>query len=142
LTERLISWVSTRPEIRALAMVGSWARQKPTEDSDFDIVLLTGEPERFTMTDDWLEVLINPPVIRREQFRDITERRVQLPSGLQVEFGIGSPEWVATNPVDAGTKRVGIREVFPPICGVKLPPASLWRGLRIARSGPIVHLSY
>ncbi len=87
-------------------MVGSWARQKPTEDSDFDIVLLTGEHERFTTSDDWLEVPGNPPVVRRGQFGDITERRVELPSGLQVEFGIGRPGWAATNSVDAGTKRV------------------------------------
>ncbi len=36
----------------------------------------------------------------------MTERRVQLPSGFEVEFGFAAPSWAATDPVDAGTARV------------------------------------
>jgi uncharacterized protein len=36
----------------------------------------------------------------------VTERRVRLQSGLEVEFGIAPLSWAATDPLDAGTRKV------------------------------------
>jgi hypothetical protein len=38
----------------------------------------------------------------------VIERRLALASGLEVELGIGSPSWAATEPVDPGTRKVVI----------------------------------
>ena len=43
--------------------------------------------------------------IRRQTWGLVTERRMLLPSGLPVEFGVTSAEWAAL-PLDAGTARV------------------------------------
>ncbi len=40
-----------------------------------------------------------------------------MPSGLEIEFGIGSPTWAATDPLDPGTKRVirdGLHILYDP----------------------------
>ena len=44
LLERAASWASTRGDVAALALVGSWARGAPRADSDVDLVLLTVDP--------------------------------------------------------------------------------------------------
>ncbi len=36
----------------------------------------------------------------------LSERRVRLPSGLEVDFGFVAPSWASTDPVDAGTAQV------------------------------------
>ena len=46
------------------------------------------------------------PVVRRAEWGDLTERRIRLPSGLEVEFGFVEPTWADTDPADAGTAEV------------------------------------
>jgi len=41
-----------------------------------------------------------------QQWGAIAERRIVLPSGLEVEVGIGPLSWAQIDPVDAGTRRV------------------------------------
>jgi uncharacterized protein len=96
-----------KPGIVAVALVGSWARGSGRPDSDVDLVLLTTAPEELLGTDDWFTA-IDPlaRLIRADDFGAIQERRLRLPSGLEVEVGIGEPSWAATTPVDQGTRRV------------------------------------
>jgi GrpB-like predicted nucleotidyltransferase (UPF0157 family)/predicted nucleotidyltransferase len=115
--QQLAKWASVRADVRALAMIGSWARGEGRLDSDLDILLLTDVPSRFTASTEWLSAFGSPPLVRREQFGLISERRVRLDSGLDVEFGIGPPQWASTTPIDAGTRRVaqqGLRSLFDP----------------------------
>jgi predicted nucleotidyltransferase len=115
--QQLAKWASVRADVRALAMIGSWARGEGRLDSDLDILLLTDVPNRFTASAEWLSAFGSPPLVRREQFGLISERRVRLDSGLDVEFGIGPPQWASTTPIDAGTRRVaqqGLRSLFDP----------------------------
>ena len=47
----------------------------------------------------------------------LTERRLLLKGGLEVEVGIAEPSWAATDPVDPGTRRVvtdGLRILHDP----------------------------
>jgi hypothetical protein len=47
----------------------------------------------------------------------LTERRLQLEGGLEVEVGLTEPAWAATDPVDPGTRRVvtdGMRILHDP----------------------------
>lgn len=108
--ERLVgdlgSWAAGEPRARALGLVRSWARGTATAESDLDLVLLSDQSTCYTTSTGWLDVLGQPPIVRKEQFGVITERRVRLPSGLHVEFGIGPLSWASTAPVDPGTRRV------------------------------------
>ena len=96
-----------------MALVGSWARGSARDDSDVDLVVLIE-----TENDDWVaELAPGAELVRRRDWGPITERRLRLPSGLEVEVGLATPSWAAIDPVDAGTRRVvadGLRAVYDP----------------------------
>ena len=106
-------WARGREDVAAVALVGSWARGTAREDSDVDLVVLTD-------TDDegWIgELVPGAELVRRGNWGAIEERRVRLPSGLEVEIGIGRPSWASTDPLDDGTRRVveaGFRPLHDP----------------------------
>jgi predicted nucleotidyltransferase len=115
--ERVTTWASRRADVRGLMLVGSWARGEPGADSDVDIVLLSTEPARYAERDDWLEELGPVRLVRTASWGVITERRLALPGGLEVELGVGPPSWAADDPVDPGTRRVverGARPLYDP----------------------------
>jgi len=82
-----------------------------------DLLIITRETKKYTESDNWLTMLGEPPVIRRQQWGTVTERRVCLPSGLEVEFGITTKDWVSISPIDNGTLRVvsdGMKAIYDP----------------------------
>jgi Nucleotidyltransferase domain len=117
LLERLTLWAQRQADISALALVGSWARDAAASGSDVDLVLLTGGPVRFTDSDAWLPELGGERLTRTLAWGPVTERRFVLPSGLEVELGVATPDWAAVDPVDPGTQRVisdGMRILHDP----------------------------
>ncbi|MDP9456711.1 MAG: nucleotidyltransferase domain-containing protein [Actinomycetota bacterium] len=117
LLERLLPWARRRPNVRAVGLVGSWARGEARFDSDVDIVLLTREPRRYLEDESWARELGGFRIVRTRRWGPTTERRFVLPSGLEVEAGIAPLSWAATDPVDPGTCRVvsdGIIVIYDP----------------------------
>ena len=115
--ERFTLWARRRADVSALALVGSWARGAADGDSDVDLILLTDTPERFTASDAWLPELGGARLVLTVAWGAILERRFELPSGLEIEFGVGTPGWAAVEPVEPGTKRVvsdGMRVLHDP----------------------------
>ena len=116
--ERAASWAAARDDVAAVALVGSWARDAAGQDSDVDLVVLTDEPDAYTESEDWIEELApGASLVRTEDWVAIVERRLLLPSGLEVEVGFGRPSWAATARVDSGTRRVvddGLHAVYDP----------------------------
>jgi predicted nucleotidyltransferase len=105
-----------RPDIRGLALVGSWARGDPGPESDVDLVLLTDQPEAYLSRSDWLGDLGGREIGAR-RWGAITERRLVLPSGLEVDVGIGRVSWASLDPIDPGTRAVveqGFRALHDP----------------------------
>src|SRR5947209_8583613 len=105
LLSRAAEWASQQADIRALLLVGSWARGNPRLDSDVDLVLLTDRVERYLDAGDLVRAFGAERIVREQSWGAIEERRLRLPSGLEVEVGIGEPSWAATEPVDEGTRR-------------------------------------
>jgi predicted nucleotidyltransferase len=116
--ERARVWASARTDVAAVALVGSWARGAEGPGSDVDLVVLTDDPLAYTEGDDWVEALApGASLVRTGDWDAVVERRLRLPSGLEVEVGVGRPEWATTAPVDSGTLRVargGLRIVHDP----------------------------
>lgn len=112
------AWAAARGDLVAAAVVGSWARDGALEDSDVDLVLLTNDPTAYTEHEDWIGGLApGAKLLRTGNWGAITERRLLLPSDLEIEVGVGLPAWADTAPVDPGTRRVvreGLRAVFDP----------------------------
>jgi len=106
LLDTVRSWAAERPDLHAVALVGSWAREAARADSDVDVVLLTDDPAAYLDDDGWVAAFGATGVVHTQQWGVLTERRVALAGGLEIEFGVTSPEWASTDPPDAGTRDV------------------------------------
>lgn len=117
LIEGLILWAEGRADVRAVALVGSWARGEAGPGSDVDLVVLTTDPNAYAGGKDWLGVFEDARVEGTEDWGALTSRRLVYPSGLEVEVGVGEPSWAATDPLDPGTAGLldkGMRPVYDP----------------------------
>src|SRR4051812_13445038 len=91
--QRLVAMAERRPDVCAVALVGSWARGEPRPGSDVDLVLLTSAPSRYVDDQDWLEEIGGARLVRTASWGAITECRFALRSGMEVELGVGAPSW-------------------------------------------------
>lgn len=110
-------WATHRPDVREVGLCGSWARNTQRMSSDVDLVVLTESPDLYVNAEEWLHDFGSPPLVRTQQWGVLTERRVRLSSGLEVEFGFAHPTWAALTPVDAGTRDVvtdGLQPLYDP----------------------------
>jgi hypothetical protein len=119
--ERLLTrareWAARRSDIRALCLVGSWARDEPRMESDVDLVLLTADTGAYTTRQAWVRELGGERIIRTRARGAVTERRFALSGGLEVDVGVGTTAWASTTPMDAGTRQVvgeGMRVLHDP----------------------------
>ncbi len=100
------SWANAQAPVTALALVGSYAYGHPKMASDVDLVVLTSVPDHYVRGVNWIEALYpGAQLIRTAMWGPVTELRLRLKNGLQVEFGITRPAW-ANVPLDPGTARV------------------------------------
>ncbi|MFD9482702.1 nucleotidyltransferase domain-containing protein [Streptomyces sp. NPDC059991] len=116
ITGRITRWATNRQDIVGLLLVGSYARNAARPDSDIDIILLTTDQAQYS-DNAWANELVLGELIRTQSWGAITERRYATASGLEVEIGLGSPDWAQTDPVDPGTRRVitdGARPLHDP----------------------------
>ena len=105
---RVTQWAESEEDIVAVGVVGSWARGAQHDDSDMDLIVLTPHKTAYTATDGWIEAVAGRPVpvVRRAEWGGLTERRLRLPSGFEIEFGFAEPSWASIDPVDPGTALV------------------------------------
>jgi predicted nucleotidyltransferase len=117
LLDLLPRWARRRPDVRAVALIGSWARRAPRPESDVDVLLLTEEPSLYIEQEDWIRQLGGIAPATTREWGAVTERRFRLPDGREVELGVGSPSWASVTPVDEGTRRVasdGLLALYDP----------------------------
>jgi len=111
--QAVVDWAETRPDIRAVALVGSHARGTARADSDIDLVLIATDPDGFRADAAWLDAIAWGAIGARplrwddEDYGALWSRRLWLERGEgEVEFGFASLSWAGVNPVDPGTRRV------------------------------------
>ena len=113
----LRGWAQGRPNIVAVGLVGSWARGDARMDSDVDVVLLTEDRTLYLEDDAWVREVGGVELVWTRRWGTVTERRFDLPFGLEVELVAVLPSWAATDPVDEGMRRVvteGVSVVYDP----------------------------
>lgn len=113
----ILEWADSRTDIRAVGVVGSYARGTAAAASDLDIILLTTTPTEYVEREEWVEQLGIGALIATRNWGAITERRLRTPGKLEVDIGIGQPVWASTTPVDEGTAKVvndGMRVIHDP----------------------------
>src|SRR3990170_6701751 len=115
-TALIARWARAQDDVVGAAVVGSWARGAARMGSDIDIIVLTNPKARYLDDDHWVAMALveSAEIVRTQDWGPLTERRVRLSSGLEVEFGFVPPSWAATDPVDPGTASV-VRDGCKPI---------------------------
>lgn len=104
-------WAGSRRDVRALALLGSWARGCAHAGSDIDLILLVDDPQAYRATP-WLDDLGRSSADARcatwrdESYGTVWSRHVVLDDGAEVEFSFAMPHWAAVDPLDPGTRRV------------------------------------
>ena len=94
----ITAWVASRHDIRALALVGSYARAQATDQSDIDVVLVCSEPTRYLGETSWMSDFGKVARFVREDWGKVQSLRAFYASGVEVEFGIASAEWTILPP--------------------------------------------
>ena len=100
-----VDWASAQGDVQAIALVGSYARDEARDDSDIDLVLLTDEPQKYLEDLKWTEVFGAVEKYQTEDYGKLISIRVWYQNGVEVEYGITTPDWAAV-PLDAGTQEV------------------------------------
>ncbi len=133
LLARVDAWAARRPDVVAVALVGSWARGRPRMGSDVDLVVLTTDKPTYLRDEPWVAELGGNRIIRTRDWGPLyTERRFVLPSGLEVEFGVAPPAWATAPPdpnVNDDVRDGGVRAIYDPY-GI------LARSIRACRGSP------
>jgi predicted nucleotidyltransferase len=112
--EDFMRWSTKRKDIRAAALVGSYAREEMEKDSDVDLVIITETPQNYISNTEWTRVFGRPIAKKVEEYGKLTSLRVWYESGLEIEYGFTNREWVRS-PLDEGTQKViddGLRVLF------------------------------
>ncbi len=104
--EKFKQWAASQDNIEAVALVGSYAKGTAKPDSDIDLVIITNDPKSLLENDLWLQNFGQIKEIKNEDWGLVQSRRVFYDNGIEVEFGITTPNWAKIDPVDPGTKQV------------------------------------
>jgi predicted nucleotidyltransferase len=112
----VVGWAAAQEQVRAVLLVGSWARGDARDDSDVDLVLLVDDPTSFIRSLGWAAAFGQAERLQKERWGKVTSVRAWYAGGLEVEFALASADW-ARQPLDPGTLRVledGFRPVYDP----------------------------
>ncbi len=107
-------WAQTQPDILALALVGSHARNAATETSDIDLVMITELSDHYLGDLSWIRGFGQVDRYQVEDYGKLISVRVWYKGGPEVEYGITDRSWAAL-PLDEGTQDViieGMRILF------------------------------
>lgn len=119
-----VKWVEMQPDIQAVALVGSHARNVATESSDVDLVVITRQPDEYLRRTEWAQRFGQVLQHHIEDYGLLISLRVWYADGPEVEYGLTDERWSAL-PLDEGTQRVitdGMRILFeraPILSGVQ-----------------------
>lgn len=103
--ESITRWTTSQPDILALALVGSHARETATDTSDIDLILITLKPDTYISNSEWVKHFGTIEKKQIELYGLVISIRVWYLDGLEVEYSITDRFWIA-EPLDVGTQRV------------------------------------
>lgn len=104
LINQIISWGNSEENIRAIGLVGSYARNAATDDSDIDLMIICKNPEKYISDEIWIHKFGEVKEIKNEIWSQLKTKRVFYENGLEIEFNFDTASWA--NHEDPGTKRV------------------------------------
>ena len=101
----LKKYAENSSSIQSLIIVGSYARNTFTENSDLDICIITENKSDIILNTEFVSLFGEVEKKQIEYYGACTSIRVWYKNGLEVEYGIVEPSWIKC-PLDSGTQRV------------------------------------
>ena len=117
LLHQVVAWAADQEGVKAVVLVGSYARGDARADSDVDLVLLVDDPRGLIEDHRWSARFAPVERLKTENWGEVRSVRVWYSGGPEVEFAVASPDW-ARRPLDEGTARVlqnGFRSLYDPL---------------------------
>lgn len=102
--------------MRGAALVGSYARNTATEESDVDLIILTREVDKYFQNHEWLSQFGEIKETEEESWGKVKSLRAFYRRKIEIEYGFSTPDWAGI-PIDAGTFRVvsaGMKIILDP----------------------------
>jgi uncharacterized protein len=103
--EEFSRWARAQANIEAVALVGSYARDAATTESDVDLMILTTKISSYFQDQIWVSQFGEVEESKAENWGGVETLRVFYKGAIEVEYNFSSPNW-ASIPVDAGTHSV------------------------------------
>lgn len=105
IVKMITEWGKKDPQVEAIVLVGSFARETNQPGSDIDVCIITDYKEELLNKLSFIHTFgpVNNYII--EYWGACTSIRVWYVEGEEVEFGIVKPSWYSL-PLDEGTCRV------------------------------------
>ncbi len=91
-------WAGKTADVQGLAVVGSWAQGRGGGGDPVSVVLRTDEPDHFADSNDWLDVFDRPALLQRWRTLSLYRPRIELRSGLVIEFLIAGWDRISSDP--------------------------------------------
>jgi hypothetical protein len=110
-------WAVDHEDIRAMALIGSWARGDPQRGSDIDLLLLSDRAAEYRLRWEWLaEISFEAAGYRILSSVDasygvVWSRHFILMPAAKVEMTFAQCSWARTDPVDVGTRSI-VKDAF------------------------------
>lgn len=92
--EDFMRWATRRKDIRAAALVGSYAREEMEMDADVDLVIIAAIPTKYITDTEWTRVFGKPIAKKIEEYDRLTSLRVWYENGLEIEYGFTDHKWL------------------------------------------------
>ena len=105
------AWAREQSSVRAIAMVGSWAREKARPDSDLDLLVLTNDKGAWTSGSEWINAIaislgFQADKAKLETYGVVKSWRVWLGEQVELELTLRDISWAGVDPIDKGTREV------------------------------------
>jgi len=98
-------WAADQPDILAVALVGSYARNDATSDSDVDLIIVAFDPEIYLRDTSWAQRFGTISRQHLENYGNVTSLRVWYLGVMKSSTGFTDEAWCGF-PLDEGTKKV------------------------------------
>ena len=115
--DAITCWAIERDDIRAVALVGSWARGNPRQTSDVDLLFLTDQAEEYRECRRWLAQINfqNAGYVVQSSdyavYGGVWSQHIHLLPPAEIELTFASCSWARTDPIDCGTRSV-VKDAF------------------------------
>ena len=110
--EAVAAWVRARDDVRALALVGSWARGNPRAASDVDLLVLSDCLEGYRRSREWMsEIDFARAGHSIKSSNDVSygtawSRHIQFHPAGEVELTFAPSAWASVAPIDEATRAI------------------------------------